>query len=97
MREYGPVLYPAYADAAILGTRAQSFIDELRKLDPEDVDRLRQMLGVATPLGAGDAVATATRSRRTRQHRPGRSQSPRLSMSKRTREILAALHPGEAK
>lgn len=50
MREYGPVLFPAYAEALIIGTRAQSFIDEIARLDPEDVDRLRQMLGVATPL-----------------------------------------------
>lgn len=51
MREYGPVLFPAYAEAVILGTRGQSFVDEIARLDPEDVERLRQMLGVATPLG----------------------------------------------
>jgi HK97 family phage prohead protease len=50
MREYGPVLFPAHADASILGTRAQRFIDELAQLDPEDLDSLRQMLGIATPL-----------------------------------------------
>lgn len=97
MREYGPVLYPAYADAAILGTRAQSFIEELALLDPEDVDRLRQMLGVATPLGADDTTATAPAAGEPASTDPAPSQSPRLSMSKRTREILAALHPGEAK
>lgn len=46
MKEYGPVLYPAYSAASILGTRS-TFLDEL---DPEDIERFRQMLGIATPL-----------------------------------------------
>jgi HK97 family phage prohead protease len=94
MREYGPVLFPAYADAAIIGTRAQSFLDELARLDPRDVDRLRQMLGVATPLGAGDTTATAPAAGEPAEHDPAPGQSPRLSLSKRSREILAALHQG---
>ncbi len=50
MREYGPTVFPAYTEAMILGTRSvSSFLDALNACD-EDVDRLRQMLGLATPL-----------------------------------------------
>lgn len=51
MREYGPTVFPAYVEAAIAGVRSvSSFIDEIAHLDPEDVDRLRNMLGIAVPL-----------------------------------------------
>jgi HK97 family phage prohead protease len=54
MREYGPVLYPAYEKAEIVGTR---MVDVLAQLDPDDLDKLRELLGVpATPfVGAGSA------------------------------------------
>lgn len=59
MREYGPTVFPAYVEAEILGTRSvTSFLDAIDKLDPEDVDRLRQMLGVATPLGPVGTAGT---------------------------------------
>ena len=53
MREYGPVLYPAYEAAQIVGTR---MVDMISQMDPDDIDRLRELLGVpvsATPVGAG--------------------------------------------
>jgi len=51
MREYGPGVFPYYAGAAILATRsASAFLDELSQLDPEDVEKFRTMLGIATPL-----------------------------------------------
>lgn len=51
MREYGPTVFPAYAEAMILGTRSVgSFLEEIANLDLEDKDRLRQMLGLTTPL-----------------------------------------------
>src|SRR4051812_32958455 len=79
MREYGPGLYPAYADAPILGPPAQSFIDELSQPDREDVARLRQMLGFPTPLGAGEAVTTAPAAGKPASTDPASSQSPRQS------------------
>lgn len=55
MREYGPTVFPAYAEAAILGTRSvQSFLEELKQLSAEDMDQFRQMLGVTAP--AADAI-----------------------------------------
>lgn len=61
MREYGPTVFPAYAEAMILGTRSvSSFLDEMGALDPEDLERFRQMLGLATPLEPALVTATAT-------------------------------------
>lgn len=55
MREYGPTVFPAYTEAAILGTRSVSnFLDELASIDPEDLDRFRHMLGITAT--AADAV-----------------------------------------
>lgn len=51
MREYGPTVFPAYVEAAILGTRSvSSFLDEIAHMGDEDRDQLRQMLGLSTPL-----------------------------------------------
>ena len=60
MREYGPVLFPAYDGALIVGTRMADLISHI---EPDDVDRLRELLGIpaarqpadvsATPSGAG--------------------------------------------
>lgn len=59
MREYGPTPFPVYADAAILGTRSVvQFLEEIAKADPEDIDRLRNMLGLATPLEPVEAAGT---------------------------------------
>lgn len=83
MREYGPVLYPAYADAAIVGTRMSQFLDEL---DPEEIDRFRQMLGIATPL---EPAAGGTSSE------AAPSEDPAISgQSTRTPEQLQALIRG---
>lgn len=61
MREYGPTVFPAYAEAMILGTRSvASFLDELAQLVPEDVERLRHMLGIVTPLEPATPLGTAT-------------------------------------
>ncbi len=61
MREYGPTVFPAYAEAMILGTRSVStFLDEMAQLDPEDLERFRHMLGLATPLEPALVTDTAT-------------------------------------
>lgn len=55
MREYGPTVFPVHTSAAILSTRSVSdFLDELAQLDPEDLDRFRNMLGITAP--AADAT-----------------------------------------
>lgn len=88
MREYGPVLFPAYAGASILGTRAQSFVDELARLDPEDVDRLRQMLGVATPLEPATSQATPSGAGHAATD-PAVSQSHGQSTEQRRAQVRA--------
>ncbi len=61
MKEYGPTVFPAYTEAMILGTRSvSSFLDEISSLDPEDVERLRNMLGLATPLEPAGSATTST-------------------------------------
>lgn len=51
MREYGPTVFPAYAEAMILGTRSvEVFLDELAAIGEEDRERLRQVLGITTPV-----------------------------------------------
>lgn len=60
MREYGPTVFPAYAEAMVTGTRSISaFLDALGA-NREDQDRLRQMLGLATPLEPARAVDTSS-------------------------------------
>lgn len=60
MKEYGPTPFPVYADAAILGTRSvELFLEEIAKADPEDIDRLRNMLGLATPLEPAETAGTS--------------------------------------
>lgn len=90
MREYGPVLYPAYAGAAIIGTRSvQSFIDELFAADPEDVDRFRQLLGIATPLEPAAPDGTAPAAAVTAHDDPAAGQSERQSTEALRRKIRA--------
>lgn len=61
MKEYGPTVFPVYAEAAILGTRSvEAFLDELSQTDPADLNRFRQMLGLATPLEPAQVTATST-------------------------------------
>jgi hypothetical protein len=60
MKEYGPTVFPVYGEAQILGTRSVSmFLDELAQIDPEDLERFRHMLGLATPLEPAKATDTA--------------------------------------
>jgi hypothetical protein len=45
LREASLVTFPAYHGALVTGARAQ--VRELQRLDPPDVERLRQILGAA--------------------------------------------------
>lgn len=51
MREYGPTVFPAYAEAAIIGTRSsQQWLADLVAMDPaERADLINQMLALTTP------------------------------------------------
>ena len=61
MREYGPGLFPYYTGASILATRSASmFLEELGQLDPEDIEKFRTMLGLATPLEPAQTLGTPT-------------------------------------
>lgn len=60
MREYGPTVFPAYTEAMILGTRSVSTFLEALAANGEDVDKLRTMLGVATPLEPAPPYDTPT-------------------------------------
>jgi HK97 family phage prohead protease len=62
LREYGPVLYPAYEAALVVGTR---MADLIAQIGPDDVDRLRELLGIAA-----DAVATPDSGAGLRPHEP---------------------------
>lgn len=76
MREYGPTVFPAYAEAMILGTRSVStFLDEIGALGPEDIERLRTMLGLATPLEP--VTATGTPSGAAQPDEPAQGHSAR--------------------
>lgn len=51
MREYGPAVFAAYPDAAILGTRAEQFVRALLATPPDKrLEWLSQFEGIATPL-----------------------------------------------
>lgn len=61
MKEYGPGVFPSYTGASILATRtATQFLDELGQLDPEDIEKFRTMLGLATPLEPAETQGTPT-------------------------------------
>lgn len=50
MREYGPAVFAAYPDAAILGTRAETFVRSLLATPPDQrLDWLQQFEGFTTP------------------------------------------------
>lgn len=51
MREYGPAVFAAYEQAAILGTRAEEFVRALLTKSPDQqAEWLKQFEGLATPL-----------------------------------------------
>lgn len=64
MREYGPAVFAAYPDAAILGTRAEQFVRALLETPAEQrLAWLEQFEGLGTPLLAdplGTHVGTPT-------------------------------------
>jgi HK97 family phage prohead protease len=61
MREYGPAVFAAYKDAAILGTRAEQFIRTLLETPPDKrLDWLQQFEGLTTPLLDPGALTLGT-------------------------------------
>lgn len=83
MREYGPTIFPAYAEAEILGTRSvAAFLDEIARLDPEDVERLRNMLGIATPLEPAEPSVTSDEAGRAGEEPTDSGHSARQSVYK---------------
>jgi HK97 family phage prohead protease len=63
MREYGPAVFAAYKDAAILGTRAEQFIRTLLETPPDKrLDWLQQFEGLTTPLVDSEALILGTPS-----------------------------------
>lgn len=83
MREYGPTVFPAYAEAAIIGTRSVSaFLDELAS-SSEDVEKFRQMLGLATPLEPASLSDTPTLGAVRADEEPAHVASLRTATQKR--------------
>jgi HK97 family phage prohead protease len=63
MREYGPAVFAAYPDAAILGLRAEMFVHSLLATPPEKrVEWLQQFEGLTTPILEPEAFAIGTPS-----------------------------------
>ena len=61
MREYGPAVFAAYPDAAILGSRAEMFVRSLLATPPEKrVEWLQQFEGLTTPILEPEAFAPGT-------------------------------------
>lgn len=90
MREYGPTVFPAYVEAEILGVRSVAqFLDVLSDADPEDVERLRNLLGLATPLK--DPAAPTSTSAVEPAGDPEHT-TPDLARHIRASEISHALH-----
>ena len=59
MREYGPAVFAAYTEAAIMGTRAEQFIRTLLETPPDRrLDWLQQFEGLTTPLVADPEALT---------------------------------------
>ena len=59
LREYGPTPFPAYAGAEIVGVRAEQVASLLGSLDPDERERLAQMLRTGAPLDSPSADAPA--------------------------------------
>jgi hypothetical protein len=91
MREYGPTVFPAYQDAAILGVR--SWLDELASADPEDLDRLRSLLGVDTLRAEpSDAAGTSTEGAATSTE-PHEHSARQLTVAERRAYIARLATP----
>jgi HK97 family phage prohead protease len=61
MREYGPAVFAAYKDAAILGTRAEVFIRALLATPTDErLQWLEQFEGLTTPLVEPEALPVGT-------------------------------------
>ena len=61
MREYGPAVFAAYKDAAILGTRAEAFIRRLLATPADQrIAWLEQFEGLTTPLMDPEALNLGT-------------------------------------
>lgn len=50
LKEYGPTPFPAYADAAVIGVRAEQLVPLLEQLPEEERERLACMLRTGTAL-----------------------------------------------
>ena len=60
MREYGPAVFAAYKEAAILGTRAEQFVRMLLAMPAEKQQSwLEQFEGLTTPLSADPEALTS--------------------------------------
>lgn len=92
LRELGPTPFPAYTDASIIGVRAADLASRISGLDPDERAELARLITAATPLGDQAADATPDDSGPGAADQPA-GHSGRPVMSKRTREILAAMHP----
>lgn len=63
MREYGPAVFAAYKEAAILGTRAEQFVRALLETPPDRrLDWLQQFEGLTTPFADPEALILGTPS-----------------------------------
>jgi HK97 family phage prohead protease len=63
MREYGPAVFAAYKEAAILGTRAEQFIRSLLATPPDRrLAWLEQFEGLTTPITDPEALTLGTPS-----------------------------------
>lgn len=61
MREYGPAVFAAYKDAAILGTRAELFVRALLEAPPEErLALLQEFEGVTTPAVEPEPLTIGT-------------------------------------
>lgn len=61
MREYGPAVFAAYKEAAILGTRAEDFVRTLLETPPNRrLAWLQQFEGLTTPLADPEALTLGT-------------------------------------
>ncbi len=92
MREYGPAVFAAYKDAAILGTRAEQFIRTLLQTPPDKrLDWLQQFEGLTTPpepeaLTIGTPSGAAGQADEPREH-SARSLSQRIRVARIVRRM----------
>lgn len=79
LREYGPTPFPAYPGAEVVGVRAEQIASLLGTLDPDERERLVNMLRSSTPLeplglGTSEAEAAAEAPPRGHAARPPREE-----------------------